>query len=203
MRSASENTLGWAAICGFKPAQPIEIALGAGELGAAECRARARPDARAVERGALPAHREEHFVGHRRVDARQAAGGRPRPAPPRWSSRRGRRYRRGCRRSDRRSRQAAWRGRAGCPRSPPTASRRPAPARSSRARRKSLTAMSASLTGELSSPLVQCLNGRARGRARELAGLAHDPLRAGRASARLHWPATVRPSSRSVGALVP
>ena len=65
---------------------------------------RAGCDRRAVERRALPGDREEQFVRHRRDRARPAPGGRARPAPTEIAQSGGRRDRRACRRSDRRSR---------------------------------------------------------------------------------------------------
>ncbi len=53
----------------MQAAQAIEIALGAGELGAGQSRARACQNARAVERGALPARGQEHLVRHRRINS--------------------------------------------------------------------------------------------------------------------------------------
>ena len=197
-RSASECTLGWARMSGVKAGEPVEIALGAGEPGAVERRRRGLPRWRAVERRAL--RRGSRGTSRRSPAqrARPAPAGRPRPAPPRSTSRRGRRYRRGCRRSDRRSRRGgtARPGRS----SSLSSDSQPAPGASalSRARSRSLTAMSASLTGESSSPLVQRLSGPRDGRARKLAGLAHHGFeRAARRRRRDHCPATVRPSSRT------
>ena len=137
-----------------------------------------RCDLGAVAGGAGLAQATKNSVDDRRDRDRPRSAGRPRPAPPTPPNPGSPRYRRACRRSDRRSRHDVPSAEPGSSTLSSDSQAMASLPLASRSRNKLSTAMSASLTGDAVGPLVQVFSGVPNIDVRQHARFADTRLRA-------------------------